>query len=544
MSVPLVFAPVVHQGHVLVDGGLVENVPIAAGRELCGERLIVVDVSELPIPEDQLSSALQVSAQTVRLLINRETARMLATLDRERDLLIQPDLAKLRSGDFDRVEEGIAAGEAKAQALQAALSVFAVSEPEYELWRKRQRRQLPADATIEFVDVIGHRSRTSQFVANQLSELKGSKLGSKNIERAINRTLGDGDYSRVSYRVVKQQDRYGLEVTPEDKPWGPTLLRFGFALEDDFEGRTGYQLGAEARRVGLNDYGAEARLRVDFGEVAGISARFLQPLGATSEYFIDNQLGYSARNILFGANNTPSGEYRLESSSLLLGFGYEPNERLQLRLGFESIHDNASIRLGDRNGLPDLDGDSARIAFGATYDDLNDAAFPRVGERWVLNLKNDLVSLGADGNNLTGSLGFDWVRSLGRHSVTLGGRFFATDGSAQNYRQQALLGGFGRLSGFRRDALAGDRAGLLRAIYYRRLTDGARLGSAPLYLGGSLEVGNAWDREQRFGGGEPVLAASMFLGLDTPFGPVFLAYGRNDLQQDQLYLNVGSLFAD
>lgn len=44
MAVPGAFAPVKHEGRVLVDGGIVNNIPIDVAREMGVDRVIVVDV--------------------------------------------------------------------------------------------------------------------------------------------------------------------------------------------------------------------------------------------------------------------------------------------------------------------------------------------------------------------------------------------------------------------------------------------------------------------------------------------------------------------
>src|SRR5690606_39814816 len=78
-------------------------------------------------------------------------------------------------------------------------------------------------------------------------------------------------------------------------------------------------------------------------------------------------------------------------------------------------------------------------------------------------------------------------------------------------------------------------------LAYRRSGDTTRLFSLPMYVGGSLEAGNVWDRRGDFGHGRPILAGSLFAGFDTPLGPLFLGYGHNDTGAGAWYLTFGSL---
>ena len=58
---------------------------------------------------------------------------------------------------------------------------------------------------------------------------------------------------------------------------------------------------------------------------------------------------------------------------------------------------------------------------------------------------------------------------------------------------------------------------------------------------GSLEAGNVWDRRNDVDFGSLVVGGSLFTGFDTPLGPIFLGYGRNQAGADSWYLSFGSL---
>jgi NTE family protein len=105
-----------------------------------------------------------------------------------------------------------------------------------------------------------------------------------------------------------------------------------------------------------------------------------------------------------------------------------------------------------------------------------------------------------------------------------------------------VLGGARQLSGFREDGVSGQNMSLMRAVYYRRLTPRAYLPlDFPLYIGGSLERGRAWNNDNEFDSGY-INAASIFLGFDTPLGPLNFSYGFNDDDEQAVYLNLGQTF--
>ena len=109
------------------------------------------------------------------------------------------------------------------------------------------------------------------------------------------------------------------------------------------------------------------------------------------------------------------------------------------------------------------------------------------------------------------------------------------------FQAQDFLGGFLNLSGFEERALFGNQSALARAVLYRRTGNTSRLFSLPMYVGGSLETGNTWTTRDAVDGGDLIVAGSLFTGFDTPLGPMFLAYGRNEEDEASWYLTFGSL---
>ena len=104
------------------------------------------------------------------------------------------------------------------------------------------------------------------------------------------------------------------------------------------------------------------------------------------------------------------------------------------------------------------------------------------------------------------------------------------------------LGGFLRLSGLERGRLSGPHAGVARALYYRRIGSSAGgLTEIPVYVGMSLEAGNAWRTRDDIGLDALSTNASLFFGLDTYLGPMFLAAGLAEGGSTNFYLFIGAL---
>ena len=67
MSLPAIVAPTEIDGRLYVDVGLVNNLPVAVGRELCGDKLIVVNLGTPPKTGEQIRNSIDVAMQSINI---------------------------------------------------------------------------------------------------------------------------------------------------------------------------------------------------------------------------------------------------------------------------------------------------------------------------------------------------------------------------------------------------------------------------------------------------------------------------------------------
>ena len=103
------------------------------------------------------------------------------------------------------------------------------------------------------------------------------------------------------------------------------------------------------------------------------------------------------------------------------------------------------------------------------------------------------------------------------------------------------MGGFLRLSGLERGGISGPHAALMKLVYYRRVGDTTGgVFETPVYLGISAEAGNVWQTRDEISFNTMDLNGSVFVGMDSYFGPVFLAAGFAENGQSNFYLFIGA----
>lgn len=104
-ALPGIFAPVEINDRLLVDGGIVENVPVVSLKEMGAEFCIAVDLNAKH-SQKKPESILEVLLNTFDFTIM--TATKLQT--EEADLIIKPDLTSFNMVDTDQIEDLIAQG--------------------------------------------------------------------------------------------------------------------------------------------------------------------------------------------------------------------------------------------------------------------------------------------------------------------------------------------------------------------------------------------------------------------------------------------------
>lgn len=110
ISVPGIFVPEKIDGKLLVDGGVIDRIPISVAKEMGADIVIGVDVSAIQ-KNQPIQSIYDVIMQSIDILQyeavkNRELAS---------DIMLRPDVAQFDSKSFTNLEEIIKVGEEEAR---------------------------------------------------------------------------------------------------------------------------------------------------------------------------------------------------------------------------------------------------------------------------------------------------------------------------------------------------------------------------------------------------------------------------------------------
>lgn len=539
MSIPAVFAPVELDGRLLVDGGMTDNIPLDVAREMGVDVAIVVDIGTPLRNRKQLVTVVDVLNQSITLMTRRNSEEQLATLHPD-DVLIQPPLASFGATDFGRGQEMIDAGYRATQALDVRLARLKPAQSQdTELNAARapgQRTPIITAIKVENDSKVG-----DDVIRYYIRQHIGEPLDLGRLQTDMGTLYGLDYFEQVQYRVVHKGPDHTLVISARGKRTGTDYLRVGLNLSDDMRGDSAFNLGASYRMNGINRLGAEWLTRAQIGDKQELYSEFYQPLDVGSRYFVAPYASFAAQNVDSVLDNDPIAQYRVERYGFGLNVGRQIGNSGEVRFGVGEAWGKADVRIGDQD-LPSESFNEGFYALKYSFDSLDNVYFPHEGEDIGLTLVQFEPSLGSDTRYRQWEFKLDKAMSSGPDTLILGGRYGRTLDDANVVTSSFLLGGARQLSGFREDAISGQNVSLMRAVYYRRLTPRAYLPlDFPLYAGASLERGRAWNNDNEFDSGY-INAASVFIGFDTPLGPLNFSYGLNDADEQAVYLNLGQTF--
>lgn len=557
MSIPGALKPVEWEGHILADGGTVNNMPVDVAKGMGADVVIAVDIGARLRTRESLKSGLAMIDQLTTYMTQVGTDKQRALLGPQ-DILLTPEFGNMGIADFSLMPEGIKQGEAVANRAATQLDALSLSPREYAVYRnqKLSRRAERSGQPAYYIDKVEilNKSRLSDETVRAMLKVKPDKIQTnESLEAGIRRLYALESFDRITYEVEERDGENVLVVDASEKNWGPGYLNFQFGFSDDFESSSNYNVGMSYTLTNLNEWGAEWLTEASLGTAKHLKTDFYSPLEPSQTFYGEASLAYdkTQRRIFIpedpnGANDVSyiDSEYSFTSADLAVGWNRQPWSRLSL--GLEGKVGSIDIR--NVKGA-DTDASSWGPYVRFEHDTLDSRYFPYQGVYW--NIKGGYSTVRLDdvdeindryeGINYHLSMIKPW--SWDRHSLNL----LLEGGGSTSQEEYPLfvqdLGGLFRMSGFQRYQLSGRYSlfGGLRYIYRVVDNDFGAL-RAPLYLGGSLEQGGVWDKGEDISIESSYTGGSVYVGIESFLGPIFLGYGIAEGGNNMFYLQLGTTF--
>jgi NTE family protein len=531
MSIPAVFPPVEYNGQLLVDGGVLNNLPVEAVKKMGADVVIAVNITApTQTQNEDIGSVISRTIDTVTTS-NAMTSALSA------NIVLEPSLAELGLLKWDAVERYMELGYQAAEKQKDILRKYSLDGPAWEQYlQARQKRCLTNTLTPSDIEVSGTTAYNEAVIKNKLQSYIGKPVHTDLLETDLTALMGSGLYDSLSYGFVLNNGKPVLAITAQERTNGPPFVSLH---AQSFFDHYSTKMDFSARMTSLNDTGPGSEIRFDLGigSEPNLFLELYQPLLNSKWFFAPSVYGKQEKQSLFQAD-TRVTDYEITDYGIDCDLGYAFNKFSEGRLGYVNEIQDTHLKIGEPLEA-DYDGRVQMAKLKWSFYSGDEAYFPRRGLKidsnasWYFEAPDDDArEFGLIENKIK------WNIPVGQNDslfVSLAGG--SSDRNDIPLPQQFKLGGFFRLSAYGLDEFHGDNyllgtMGVLKCV--------AKLPpNNNIYLGIWMENGGVCENWSDL---KTKTDFSAGLLTSTLLGPIFIAASYGENSNMVYYMGLGYLF--
>lgn len=539
MSVPGAFSPFPYKNHVLVDGGLAQNLPVEQAKAMGADIIIAVNAGTPLGKSKDIHSVAGVMGQMIGILTERNVDHSKSLLT-EKDILITTDLTGFNAGDFQKAEAIIEAGEKSAKKYERQLKRLAVSQKAFEEWNlaRQSAVQPPQARQVASVQVQGLEVVNSKSVIKSADLDLTKPITEDQIAQASAKIWATDDFTLVPYTFEPGPNgTQTLVWRPQEKPWGYNTIRVGGKISTDFNQEHTFDFLVAHTMGWLNSWGGEWRNEAQIGKDSYFSTSFYQPLGAASPLFLMPEIRYeSQRYDWYSGSSHALATLKNKTLEGSLSLGLELGKASVLKAGVGYVSAQSKVSVGEIPGYNSMDDEASFVEISWQYDTLDNVNFPTKGFYLDARARRyDQMENSADPevSDFYVETIFPWDWGDGWVSVLSG------KAGSSTIPGRYPLGGLFNMSGAYYGRYSGSDMVLGRLQLSKRLRHTDVFGF-PIYVGAGFEMGRVQEdvlptylSDKDLGVWKK--AVSAYVAADSIFGPLYLAVGQTSDNDSAVY---------
>jgi NTE family protein len=544
MSLPAIFPPVEWDGRVLVDGGVMNNVPADVAQAMGADVVIAVNVGEIGDRESVKLTLLGIAGDTLDSMMRASTRRAMEAAD----IVITPALDGFGSLDWRRSADLEQAGYEAAEAMKTDLLKLAVDETTWNAYvADRESRRRREQLVPQFVTVEGAASTDERMMRRRLEPIVGRPLDVAALERELEAFSGLDRYQTVGWEMVQSGGTPGLLIRARSKPYAPPFFMLGFGLTNLTTGEFSVEFGGRYLAFDVVGSGSELRVDAGVGSTPRAGVELYRPIGSSAT-FLAGYAGTGKLRLNFVQDDIIIAQYDQTRAFVGGDFGVNIGRDNEIRAGVRFGNLDTSVRAGDP-GLPEVSGAETVARARWIHDSQDSPVVPSEGARVFGELRHVLQSpdlpaefaeLGSNDELTQAQVEGAVFWSLRRRD-----RLFVLAGGGTSFGGDPLPSAEFELGSPLR--LGAVNVGEVRGPNYLLLTTGYLVGigrlpdflGGPIFAGGWLENGSAFDRLS-----SASLTTHLGLGAitETLIGPVILGASIGFEGEWRYYIGIGRIF--
>lgn len=532
MAIPWVFSPVILNGRILVDGGVLNNVPVEIVKDMGSDIVIAVNIAS---PNKQLETVSldTILGKTIDTVVANNANQSLS----KAQIVIAPSFEGLGLLQWNAVARYIELGYQAANQAGEELRKYALSPEEWEEYlQRRQARRITTDPVPTDLRVDGASPLNASAIQTTLAPFIGKPFNPDALEEQLTRIMGSGLYESLSYEFTDENGQTVLWVKVREKTYGPPFIRFGVDSQMAIFHSADYRFNLGSRITWLNPAGpgSELRLDLELGTDASLELELYRPLW-NSRWFVAPTIFSTVRSDSQFKGDERLSEYRINLSGLGLDVGFAVDKDWEFRLGYLYGHQNIRTKVGEKL-LDAFSGTVESAGWSLAYHSGDSLTFPAKNILFQLSAEHFLKAPGGSDFQLA-QIRYRANLPITEHQSFLINMEAGISSGELPAAQQFNLGGPFRLSAHAFNQLKGDHYVLGTIGYFRLLPRWSK--RTDVYAGIWLETGNAFDSWS-----ETRLTADVSMGLYTStfFGPLTVGCSVSQDSDASFFMVLGRMF--
>jgi NTE family protein len=396
LSLPSIFDPVTINNRVLVDGGLVQNMPVELARKLGADIVIAVKLPSPLRPRTELNSLIDIAEQSRQILSLEQEIRQSGLAD----IVVVPDVSHVGLLEFDEISEIRNRGFEAVMLRQYTLENLTGNATSNRTPSLAVATPIKAEEyVLGNVVVVGSDIIDDERGLWLLKLEKGDVFQAKNVSRRVMEIAGRGISRKITYELLLSKYEQAAAIDTAD------IVLF---VEDDTGVSVDLMISYDRIHNGVfgsrvnwkSPSGPGSFLRLDgrVGSMTGLNVDYWQSSFRNTGFYWHPGFAYKNRSIYIhddDGNRTASYRDRSLRGSLGGGFILRKGARDELGVYYESIR-----------AVPDVaDSSSAwtrvtNVAIGAfarlEIDTRDKVDLPSKGYLLTADLRNSRKFAGAD----------------------------------------------------------------------------------------------------------------------------------------------------
>jgi NTE family protein len=538
MSLPALFSPVRRDGHIYVDGGLIENLPVDVAKAMGADIVIAVHLETEALNPNESLSAFSVLQRSISVVISVNELESM----KKADILIRVHTENYTAIDYQAAEKLMDLGYAGAREKAALLKKLALNQQDWDQYvEQRKARQRPVPIP-QFIEVTGTAPVIAEGIEQSLADNIGKPVDFHRIDSDLTNVTGLGRFARAGFQLTQRDGQEGLLVRADDKPYAPPTVNPLFVIDGSDYTDVRFSLGARVTFYDVGGFGSELRNDFIAGTSYGASSEYYHPLNWFSHFFVAPRGFATSQPFDIYLDDTRISTYRENTAGGGLDFGVAANRFSELRFGYQADHLSLNRSIGVPGLLTNVSGRQGFTRLRYVLDHTDDPTLPRQG--YLVQSRFEFY----DANpGATEHFPLAELRTGVFHRIRKTNSLFliASGGSTFGYQGTGIpmfsLGGPQRLAAYGVNELLSNQYFLAQAGYIRRLKELTPLLGNNVYLVSDYEIGKSYSPVNQSDSRLPNDFNAAVL-VQSFIGPVVFGGSVGDRGHHKFYFQLGRLF--